>query len=41
MEKTELLLSLHRGKDLLVLPNFWDPIWARILAAKGPAIGSS
>lgn len=41
-EKAELLLSLHRGGDLLVLPNIWDPIGARILAAKGyPAIATA
>jgi 2-methylisocitrate lyase-like PEP mutase family enzyme len=34
-EKAEVLLSLHTGGDLLVLPNIWDPIGARILEAKG------
>jgi 2-methylisocitrate lyase-like PEP mutase family enzyme len=27
-EKAEVLLSLHTGGDLLVLPNIWDPIGA-------------
>ena len=27
-EKAEALLALHRGGDLLVLPNIWDPIGA-------------
>jgi 2-methylisocitrate lyase-like PEP mutase family enzyme len=41
-EKAEILLSLHTGGDLLVLPNIWDPIGARILAAKGyPAVATA
>jgi 2-methylisocitrate lyase-like PEP mutase family enzyme len=41
-EKAEVLLSLHKGGDLLVLPNIWDPIGARILAAKGyPAVATA
>ncbi len=41
-EKAEVLLSLHTGADLLVLPNVWDPIGARILAAKGyPAVATA
>jgi 2-methylisocitrate lyase-like PEP mutase family enzyme len=41
-EKAEALLSLHHDGDLLVLPNIWDPIGARILAAKGyPAIATA
>lgn len=41
-EKAEALLSLHHGGDLLVLPNIWDPIGARILAAKGyPAVATA
>src|SRR5437867_4867589 len=41
-EKAEVLLSLHRGEDLLVSPNIWDPIGARILAAKGyPAVATA
>lgn len=30
-EKVEFLLSLHTCGDLLVLPNVWNPIDARIL----------
>lgn len=41
-EKAERLLSLHKSGDLLVLPNIWDPIGARILAAKGyPAVATA
>ncbi len=37
MEKNtaEDLLSLHKQEKLLVLPNIWNPIGARILEAKG------
>lgn len=34
-EKAEVLLSLHKRGNLLILPNIWDPIGARILEAKG------
>ena len=41
-EKAGTLLSLHKGGDMLVLPNIWDPIGARILAAKGyPAVATA
>jgi len=41
-EKAEALLSLHLDGGLLVLPNIWDPIGARILEAKGyPAIATA
>jgi 2-methylisocitrate lyase-like PEP mutase family enzyme len=41
-EKAEALLSLHHSGDLLVLPNIWDPIGARILAVKGyPAVATA
>jgi 2-methylisocitrate lyase-like PEP mutase family enzyme len=41
-EKAEALLSLHKSRDMLVLPNIWDPIGARILAAKGyPAVATA
>ena len=41
-EKAEALLSLHLDGGLLVLPNIWDPIGARILAAKGyPAVATA
>lgn len=41
-EKAATLLSLHSGGKLLVLPNVWDPLGARILQAKGfPAIATA
>ncbi len=41
-EKADVLLSLHQGGDLLVLPNIWDPLGARVLAAKGyPAVATA
>jgi len=41
-EKAEALLSLHTDGGLLVLPNIWDPIGARILASKGyPAVATA
>ncbi len=41
-EKAELLLSLHTHGKLLVLPNVWNPIGARILEKKGyPAIATA
>src|SRR5215470_16937340 len=41
-EKAEALLSLHGDGGLLVLPNIWDPIGARILEAKGyPAVATA
>jgi 2-methylisocitrate lyase-like PEP mutase family enzyme len=41
-EKAEALLSLHKDGGLLVLPNIWDPIGARILEAKGyPAVATA
>ncbi len=41
-EKANTLLSLHKGKELLILPNIWNPIGARILVAKGyPAIATA
>lgn len=40
--KAELLLRLHTGPDLLVLPNAWDALSARIIEAEGfPAVASS
>ncbi len=40
--KAAALLSLHDGGRLLILPNVWDPIGARILEAKGyPAIATA
>jgi 2-methylisocitrate lyase-like PEP mutase family enzyme len=34
-EKAELLRRLHHGDDILVLPNAWDAISARIIEAEG------
>lgn len=33
--KAALLRSLHHGRDILVLPNAWDAVSARIIAAEG------
>lgn len=41
-EKAAFLLSLHTQEDLLVLPNVWNPIGARILEKKGyPAVATA
>lgn len=41
-EKAERLLSLHMGGEMLVLPNVWNPIGARILEKKGyPAVATA
>ena len=41
-EKAENFLALHKRKKLLVLPNVWNPIGARILEVKGfPAAATS
>lgn len=41
-EKAETLLRLHSNGQLLILPNVWNPIGARILAAKGyPAVATA
>lgn len=41
-EKAKLLLSLHMGGEMLVLPNVWNPLGARILAKKGlPAVATA
>jgi 2-methylisocitrate lyase-like PEP mutase family enzyme len=41
-EKAEVLLSLHTNGKLLVLPNVWNPIGARILEKKGfPAVATA
>jgi len=41
-ERAERLLSLHTSGGLLVLPNVWNPIGARILEAKGyPAVATA
>lgn len=41
-EKADVLLSLHGNGKLLVLPNVWNPIGARILEKKGfPAVATA
>jgi 2-methylisocitrate lyase-like PEP mutase family enzyme len=40
--KARALLELHSADRLLVLPNVWDPIGARVLASKGyPAVATA
>jgi 2-methylisocitrate lyase-like PEP mutase family enzyme len=40
--RAQTLLSLHSNGKLLILPNVWDPIGARILEAKGyPAVATA
>jgi len=40
--KAAALLDLHSGRQLLLLPNIWDPIGARVLATKGyPAVATA
>jgi 2-methylisocitrate lyase-like PEP mutase family enzyme len=40
--KAQALLDLHSGQKLLLLPNVWDPIGARILESKGyPAVATA
>jgi 2-methylisocitrate lyase-like PEP mutase family enzyme len=41
-EKAKRLMSLHTDGDMLVLPNVWNPIGARILEKKGyPAVATA
>ena len=41
-KKAETFLALHRQSKLLILPNIWNPIGARILEEKGfPAIATA
>jgi 2-methylisocitrate lyase-like PEP mutase family enzyme len=41
-EKAEILLSLHSRDRLLVLPNIWSPIGARVLQKQGyPAVATA
>lgn len=41
-DKAAILLSLHTSGRLLILPNVWNPIGARILQAKGyPAVATA
>jgi 2-methylisocitrate lyase-like PEP mutase family enzyme len=40
--KARALLSLHTEHDLLILPNVWNPVGARILQAQGyPAVATA
>lgn len=40
--KAQALLDLHSGSRILVLPNVWDPIGARVLVSKGyPAVATA
>lgn len=40
--KAQTLLSLHHNGKLLILPNVWNPIGARMLEAKGfPAVATA
>ena len=40
--KARILRDLHSGHAVLVLPNVWDPIGARVLASKGyPAVATA
>lgn len=41
-QKARIFLKLHHQEDVLVLPNIWDPIGARILASQGyPAVATA
>ncbi|MGH2569580.1 MAG: isocitrate lyase/PEP mutase family protein [bacterium] len=41
-DRAQTLRDLHRGPDLLILPNVWDPLGARMLAALGfPAVATA
>ncbi len=41
-EKAKVLRSLHMGSEILILPNVWNPIGARVLVAKGyPAVATA
>ena len=41
-DKAELLRALHRGPDILVLPNAWDAISARLFESEGfPAVATT
>lgn len=41
-EKAKIFLELHHGNNILILPNIWDPIGARILESKGyPAVATA
>jgi 2-methylisocitrate lyase-like PEP mutase family enzyme len=41
-KRAEIFLSLHKCDKMLLLPNIWNPIGARILEAKGfPAVATA
>jgi len=41
-EKAQTLLSLHSSGEMLILPNIWNPIGARILEKEGyPAVATA
>src|SRR5881409_3280721 len=41
-DKAQLLRTLHKGPDILVLPNAWDAASARVFEAEGfPAIATT
>jgi 2-methylisocitrate lyase-like PEP mutase family enzyme len=41
-DRARALRELHRGPDVLVLPNVWDPLGARMLAGLGfPAVATA
>lgn len=40
--KAQILLTLHNNGKLLILPNVWNPIGARMLESKGfPAVATA
>lgn len=40
--KADLLLALHTADDLLILPNVWNPLGARVLQSRGyPAVATA
>ena len=40
--KAELLRTLHGGPEVLVLPNVWDAVSARVVEAEGfPVVATS
>ena len=40
--KAQVLLDLHSGRPILLFPNVWDPIGARVLASRGyPAVATA
>src|SRR5262249_56814369 len=42
VDKAQILRDLHRGPNILVLPNAWDAISARIFEAEGfPAVATT